>query len=153
MGLRLSTGLRNALMGETGFKGAMDTGVLHIYSGAIPTDADAAEGSGTKLLEITLNGNAFTSGSPTNGLTFNAAVDGMTGKADGETWQGDGLNTLTAAWFRFYANAVDTGVSTTAVRFDGTVGTSGADLLLTSTNVVTGATTTIDTAEFTLPAS
>lgn len=153
MGLRLSTGLRNAIMGSTGFVGAMNDGVIDIYSGTIPADADTTEGSGTKLLRVTVDGGAFTSGAATNGLGFNSAASGAASKADAETWQGEGLASGTAAWFRFYANTVVTGASTTAVRFDGTVGTSGADLILTSTSIVSGATTTIDSATFTLPAS
>jgi len=150
MGLRLSTGLRNAIMGSSGFKGAMDGGVLDIFSGTIPTDADQAEGSGTKLLRITVNGGAFAS----NPLHFAAsAVGGKLSKSDSESWQGDGLADGTASWFRFYDSNDTSGASTTAARFDGTVGTSGADLILTSTSIVNGATTTIDAADFTLPAS
>jgi len=153
MGLRLSTGLRNALMAEIGFKGAMADGILEIFSGAIPANADTTEGAGTKLLRVTIASGAFTSGVATNGLDFDAPAAGVLSKAAAETWSGVGLADGTAAWFRFYSNTVVIGASTTTCRFDGTVGTSGADLLLTSTSIVTSATTTIDTATFTLPAS
>lgn len=150
MSLRLSTGLRAAIMASTGFVGAMDAGVLEIFSGSIPADADSAEGSGTKLLTITVGGGAFAS----YPLHFeSSAPAGVASKSSSETWQGDGLADGTAAWFRFYDSSNTTGASTTDCRFDGTVGTSGADLILTSTSIVTGATTTIDTADFTLPAS
>jgi hypothetical protein len=137
-------------MASTGFVGGMTGGVLDIYSGAIPADADAAEGAGVKLLRITVDHGAF----PANALHFEpVATAGVAEKETTETWQGLGLDDGTAAWFRFYDSNDTPGASGTALRFDGTVGTSGADLLLTSTNIVNGATTTLDTAEFTLPAS
>jgi len=150
MGLRLSTGLRAAIMASTGFVGGMTGGVLDIFSGAIPADADAAEGAGTKLLRITVDHGAF----PANALHFEAtAPAGVAEKSTSETWQGLGLADGTAAWFRFYDSNDVQGASTTELRFDGTVGTSGADLILSSTSIIAGATTTIDTATFTLPAS
>jgi len=118
MTLRISTGLRNALLGTASFKDAMEDGIIDIYSGSQPADADTAE-SGTQLVRITVSSGAFTSGVATNGLEFGTASGGSIAKASAETWSGVGLATGTAGWFRFYANTVVTGGSTTAVRFDG----------------------------------
>lgn len=156
MPLRLSTGLRNAMMSATGgksFAEAMQDGTLHIYSGAQPTTANDPE-TGTLLVKITLASGNFTSGSPTNGLEFGDATGGSVGKKAGEVWSGLAENSGTAGWFRFYANTVVTGAnSTTAVRFDGACGTSGAQCNMGSTSITNGGTVTIDTVNVTLPAS
>lgn len=155
MALRLSTGLRNAIMTATGgksFAEAMLDGTLHIYSGAQPTTADDAE-SGTLLVRVTLSSGAFTSGSATNGIEFGDATSGSVGKKSGETWSGVAIATGTAGWFRFYANTVVTGASTTAVRFDGSCGTSGAQCNMGSTSITLGGTVTVDTVNVTMPAS
>jgi len=156
MALQLSTGLRTAWLGTTAltksFKDMMKDGVIRIYSGSQPVDADAAE-TGTLLVLITLNSGSFTPGSPDNGLEFGDASDGVIAKADGEVWSGVGLAEATAGWFRFYDNNMTTGASTSAIRFDGSVGTSGAQLILSNINITVGATITIDSFQITLPAS
>jgi hypothetical protein len=157
MALRVSTALRNALLGAgTGdngsFKDIMADGVLEIYSGSQPANADAAE-AGTKLLRITESGGAFTPGSATNGLEFGDSSGGSIAKASGETWQGDGITGGTAGWFRFYDNDYDTGSGTDKIRFDGAVATAGAELNLSSTTIVQSATTTIDAFTISMPAS
>lgn len=135
----------------TGFKTAMEDGVIDIYSGAQPADADAAE-TGTKLARITVASGAFTSGVGTNGLSFGTPAAGVVAKA-AEVWSGVGLAAGTAGWYRFYANTVVTGVSTSTCRFDGACATSGSNLNMSSTNVAVGATITIDSASWTMPAS
>ena len=49
----------HAMLGTLGFVGAMQRGVIEIYSGAMPITADAAP-TGTLLGRITNNGTAFT---------------------------------------------------------------------------------------------
>lgn len=157
MALRLSTALRNALLGlaadDGSLKDLMADGIIEIYSGSQPADANAAE-TGTKLVRITVGSAAFTSGVATNGLELGVAASGSIAKAAAETWSGVGLATGTAGWFRWYANTVVTGlVTTTGLRMDGTCGTSGAQLILSSVSIVTGATITIDSFTITLPAN
>lgn len=155
MALRLSTGLRNKMMTATGgasFAEAMADGTLHIYSGAQPTTADDAE-TGTLLVRITLSSGAFTSGVATNGIEFGDATGGAVGKKSGEVWSGVAIASGTAGWFRFYANTVGTGASSSAVRFDGSCGTSGAQCNMGSTTITLDGTVTIDTVNVTLPAS
>lgn len=126
-------------------------GVLDIRSGTQPASADDAE-SGSSLCLITLSSGAFTAGVDTNGLNINDAVAGVIGKYTGEVWSGQGLAAATAGWFRFYDNSKTTGASTTAVRFDGAIGTSGRELNMSNTTISVGGTTTIDTVALTLPA-
>ena len=70
-------------------------------------------------------------------------------------WSGVGLAAGTAGWFRCYANDYVTGLSTTALRFDGTVGTSAstAQLVLPSVSVALSQTITVDTGTLTQPAA
>lgn len=128
-------------------------GVLRIYSGSAPATADAAI-TGTKLVEITLSSGAWVAGAFANGLEFGAAAAGVIAKASGETWSGVGLADGTATHYRFVGNASDAdGVSTTLPRIQGTISTSGADLNMTSTAIVTSETTTISTFTYTLSPS
>jgi hypothetical protein len=132
-------------------KDVFHDGVLRIYSGSQPTDADAAV-TGTLLIEVTESAGAFVHGAFGNALEFGDAASGAIAKAAAETWQGTGLAAGTAGYFRICANPTDNGAaSTTLPRIDGSVGTSGADLNMTSTTVAVGATYTIDTFQFTLP--
>ena len=152
MALRLSTGLRNALLSVASFQDAMAGGVIDIYSGTQPTTADDVE-SGTKLLSVTVGSGAFSPGTATNGLTFAEAVNGSMPKTTSEVWSGVAVASGTAGWFRFYANDKTTGASTTGKRFDGAISTSGAQLNMSSTAITSGATTTIDSFSMTMPAS
>lgn len=130
-------------------------GTLHIYTGSQPADADAAE-TGSKLVEIQVASGAFTPGTDTNGLSWGSGAVGVISKAS-EVWSGTAGATGTAGWFRFYTNAEDTGADGgspfTKIRFDGTVGTSGAQLIVSSTSITDLATVTIDTAALTFPMS
>jgi hypothetical protein len=133
-------------------KDILKDGVLRVYSGSQPADADTAA-SGTLLLEITEDAGAFVAGAFDNGLEFeDDPTGGEIEKASGETWQDTGIAAATAGWFRFYANPTDAGgASTTLPRIDGSVGTSGADLNMSSTSITVGATYTIDSFKLTLP--
>lgn len=99
----------------------LNNGYLRIYNGTQPTNADTAITSQTLLAELRFNATAAPSAS--NGvLTFNAITQDSS--AD---------NTGTASWFRCLASDGST------VYIDGTVGTSGADLNLSTTSIVAGA--------------
>jgi hypothetical protein len=132
-------------------KDILRDGVLRIYSGSQPSSPDAAV-SGTLLLEVSVDAGAFVHGAFDNGLEFGDAADGAISKASGETWQDTGIASGTAGWFRFVGNPTDDGSASTSLpRLDGNVGTSGADLNMSSTAVVAGSTYTIDSFTLTLP--
>lgn len=150
MTVRLSTGLRTLMAGTTGFGTAFANGVIEVRTGAQPSTADGAA-SGTLLGTITLNSGAFTPGSPTNGLTFNAAASGAVTKSG--VWSFVGVAEGVAGWFRLKANAVDGGgTSTSAVRMDGSVASAGSDLNLSNITVAIGSPNTVDSFTFTIPA-
>jgi len=126
--------------------------VVDIYSGSQPAGADSVE-TGTKLARITVSSDAFVAGTATNGLNFDEAAAGVLSKATGEVWSGEGLADGTAGWFRMYDNAAVAGASTTEIRLDGSVATSGGQFNMSNTSITDGGTTTVDSASLTMPAS
>ena len=129
------------------FQQVFRNGVLRLFTGARPSSADDAE-TGTMLCEITLNKGVFVAGQSENGLNVGVigangeikrAIDPATGAV--EKWEVDGVAAGTAGWGRWYANALETGVSTTAVRMDGVVSTSiGSDIVMANgRDIIVGA--------------
>jgi len=128
-------------------------GIIEVYSGTQPTSANNAP-NGTKLITFTLSGGAFTAGSHANGLVMDEESSGTMGILSGDSWEGVAVVTGTATWFRFKGNATDAdGVSTTLIRMDGSVATSSADLVLSTTSIVSGRTYRLNSFDFTMPAS
>jgi len=125
-------------------------GILDIYSGTQPTNADTTE-SGTKLVRVTLASGDFEADTDTNGINLGDSVAGVIGKLSGEVWSGVGLVAGTAGWFRLYDNAVTTGASETAVRLDGAIATTGSQMNMSNTSVSVAGTTTIGTVAITDP--
>jgi len=131
-------------------KDVFKDGILRIYSGTQPTNADTAF-AGTLLLSVTAASGAFVAGAFGNGLEFGAAATGAISK-NAEVWSGAAAASGTSGWFRLMANATDaSGASTSLPRVDGSIGTSGADLNMSSTTITSGQTYTIDTFTLTLP--
>lgn len=131
------------------FSDLFRNGVMRIYPGTQPADADTTEGV-TALVEISLASATFAVGGE-NGINFGAAVAGVLAKAADETWSGVATGTNTAGWFRFYDKNRTTGASTTAIRFDGSIAQSGAQLNMSNTSIVSAGTTTIDSVALTIP--
>lgn len=100
---------------------------LKIYTGTQPATADTAA-SGTELVSMSLPNPCF--------LAASSGVISKTG-----TWSGTASATGTAGWFR-----IENGSN----RLDGTVGTSGQELNLSSVSIVTNGVVTVDTASFTV---
>lgn len=79
----------------------MKHGVIRIYSGLQPANADAVE-TGTLLVTITKEGLTHSTSTGANGLEFlDAAVSGVLSKVTDE-WKGDPAAAGVAGWFRFY---------------------------------------------------
>lgn len=131
MGLRLSPAARNAALDAiTALLNAGGAGTLEIRSGAQPADP-ATAATGTLLATLTLSATAFAAAS-----SQSAALNAVTSATAAATG--------TAGWFRLKTNG-GTGV------VDGTVGTSGAELNLSSTSIVSGGTVSITSGSITLP--
>jgi len=90
-----------------------------------------------------------------NGLSFGDGAAGTLVKAPTETWSGVAVAPGTAGWFRLVSGVVDAGAADatqTLIRLDGSIGTSGQNLNLSTTSIVSGATQTINTFSVTEPA-
>jgi hypothetical protein len=121
MALALSTTLRNDMLDEiTAFAGT--SALLRIYDGSRP----ATGGSATTLLaELTCNASAFAAAASSGVLTLNAITSDTSANATG-----------TATWFRIVTSGA-------TFVLDGNVGTSGSDLNLNTTSIVSGATVAV----------
>lgn len=131
MGLRLSPAARNAAGDAiTALLNAGGAGTIDIRTGAQPTDP-AAAATGTVLATFTLPATAFAAFvSGTGSLNTVAAVPASA--------------TGTAGWFRMKNNA-GTGV------IDGTVGTTGAELNLSTTSITAGGSVSITGGSLSMP--
>lgn len=112
-----------------------NSGKLRIYDGTQPADPDSAIGAQVLLAELTLNATAF--GAAVAGVcTANAITGDVAANATG-----------TATWFRVVKSDGTTKV------FDGSVGTSGANLNLNTVSIVAGATVDVTALTYTQPES
>lgn len=137
--IKLSTGLKTAVMGVYGFRSMMNLGVIEVRSGAQPVMADDAP-SGTLLARITQGGAEFVPG-VSGGLEIQN-VAGTLHKV-GE-WRLVGVASGVAGWWRWKWNAADDdGVSAFYPRVDGAAGES---LVLTAAEIAPA--TDIEIVEF-----
>lgn len=114
MAIAYSTAIRNAMMDAiTTAAGA--SALLRIYDGSRPASGGTAT---TLLAELTCNA-TFAAGASSGVLTLNAITQDASANATG-----------TATWFRIVKSDGTTFV------MDGSVGTSGSDLNLTTTSIV-----------------
>jgi hypothetical protein len=120
-------------------------GVVNLYApfwlGAL---ADGLTVLSTETTLVVTDANFSTGTTAVNGLNFKfPAVAGVLSK-ETTIWQGTAAATGTAGYFRFVAGgSTVSGVGGTDVRFDGSVGTSGADLNLSSTSIASASEQTI----------
>ena len=143
----ISTGLRNHLLGAGSLKDGLDGGVIRIYSGAVPADADASIGAATLLCTVSLNDTG-------SGITLDATPSGGVIQKDaGETWSGTPVATGVASFFRFSGTADAGALSTTEVRAQGTVGTVLTDMIVASTTFTASVLRQIDAFAIGMPAS
>lgn len=150
MALRLSTGLVNEMMGTAGknFRELLQNGWMDIYTGSQPVTADLVE-TGTKLCRI-----SSTCGTAVeDGLKFGTAASGIL-PIGTPAWQGVVAAAGVAGWFRYYGSSGTggaTGSNGTAIRFDGSIGVSGADLNLSHTSLTLSSILTITSVNITQP--
>ena len=100
---------------------ALNSGFIRIYDGSQPATADTALSGQTLLAELVLNADAFPAASA-GLLTANAIASDASANATG-----------TASWARILAS------NGTTVWFDGTVGTSAANVVINSVAISAGA--------------
>lgn len=156
MSVRLSTGCANAFAGggsgDGSFKDVFANAVIAVYTGTQPATADAAE-SGTLLGYISVNGDTFTPGSATNGLTWDDAVNGSCAKPAGTEWSIIPSTTGTVGWARIYANDRTLGESTTTARIDLACGVGAGELRFSTSTLTAGIKSIINTFNVYVPKS
>jgi len=119
MAISFTTAVRNA-RADTITSQIGTSGLLRIYDGTPPASANAALSGNTKLAELALSATAAGAASGAV-LTFSAISNDASADATG-----------TASFYRIYKSDGTTVIS------QGTVGTSGADLNLNTTAIVSG---------------
>ena len=127
MTLGLSTSLRNAML-DAITTAVGTSGLIRIYDGSRP----ATGGTATTLLAQLTCSSTFAAGASSGVLTLNSITADSSADATG-----------TATWFR-----ITTSGGTAVI--DGSVGTSGSDLNLNTTSIVSGANVAI--SSFTITA-
>jgi hypothetical protein len=143
MTIRISTGLRNAVLGEYGVSAMMNLGVIEVYTGVQPFAPDEPP-SGTLVAIVTNNGDSFVPGGAVGALSLKEVTTGALEKSG--TWRLKGVNVGVAGWWRWMWNATDTRESSQYFpRMDGMVGES---LILQYPDIT--ATTDIEVESFTL---
>ena len=137
MAVQFSTAVRNARLDavETNINSTGSNAVtLNIYSGSAPANC-AANTTGTLLASIPLS----TTGSPVDWMA--AAASGA--KSKNGTWTDASADaTGTAGYFRIFASA---SAFANGCEIQGTVGTSGTDMIVNSTSFVAGNSFTVNT--------
>lgn len=131
-----------------GLRGIFKGAKLNLYTGTQPTSPDDAA-TGTLIATISLN-------SGSDGFEFTSAASGVIGKPSGVTWSGVNVasGTQTIGYGRLYETGDSPGSSsTTAARYDFSIGTSGADVNVSSVSAANGATTTFTQLDVTVPAT
>lgn len=91
---------------------------------------------------------------PANGLKFGEPSSGAVSKLASQTWSGVNASSGTAGYYRLYGSVADAGAldsSATYFREDGAIGTSGADMNMTSTALTNGIATAITAFQRTMP--
>lgn len=118
-----------------GVAALLNNGYLRIYSGAQPATGDTAIGAQVLLAELRWNATAF--GAAAAGvIVANAITADSSANATG-----------TAAWFRALKS------DGTSPVYDGSVGTSAADLIMPSTSITAGQVISVNSATLTFPKS
>lgn len=148
MAVRLSTGMVNAA--ANAIKTMYANAVGAVYTGTQPVGSDAIE-TGTLLGYITKDGGPFVAGEAANGLNWEDAVDGVCVKPADEEWAIIPIASGTAGYVRIYDNAMVTGASTSAVRFDLACGVGAGELRFSTTQLVATVKSVINTLSLTQP--
>lgn len=127
----ISAAAANAAMDALG--ALLDNGYLRIYNGTKPAGPGTAITTQTLLAELRFAATAFAAASG-GVLTAEAITQDDSANASG-----------TATWYRALADDGST------AHIDGTVGTSGADLNLSTTTIVAGVPVAVTSYTLTLP--
>lgn len=134
--IKLSTGLRAAMIEDYGLRAMMYQGRILVYSGDQPEDADLAP-TGTLLGRITQGGLVAVPGAQEGGLLLRLSSTTPTLLTHEGNWVFKGAASGVPGWWRFVWNLNDSGVDSPSLpRIDGSV----ADTVLNLPPSITAAT-------------
>jgi len=136
-----------AVPGGSGSSGATGSGWVYVAC-RVPGDKIVISGA-TGDCQVTAA--KLKAGNRGNFLYFNYATGGAISKTV-DTWSGEVATTGVAGYFRIVQDDDDGTSSTSQIRLQGSVSTSGAELNLSNTSLTDGTTLTIDTFSVSLPA-
>jgi len=131
-----------------------DGGATPIITLTAPLSAGAVTwGVTSSSTTITTTDGNFSGGvAPVNGIQWSLGTAGVISNSG--VWSGTVAATGVAGYWRIYGSVVDAyGSSTTAIRVQGTCGTSGADYNMGFTTLTLATTHTVNTGSLTIPAS
>lgn len=138
--LKLSSAGADGMLNGTSIGAQCNTGYIRIYSGTMPTTANAALSGNTMLAEARFAATAFgtpAAGTGTDRQITAAAIAAVTAAA------GDGSNPAT--FFRAFRT------DGTTVVFQGDAGTTTQTMVLNAANIIQGGNVTISSVILTLP--
>lgn len=136
-----STGFKksaNGFSSDVSIKTLLANGVMAIYGGvSMPASGDAAE-VGDLLGLVTKSGLAFTPGEEANGINFDVSTAGLLIRPSDDEWACVPILGGQARYVRIYDNAMVTGASTSAVRFDLAAGVTTGEAIFLNLALVAG---------------
>jgi hypothetical protein len=121
-------------------------GFLEVFAGVQPASPDTNTTGSTLLFTLYSNGTS-------TGLHFDDSASGILTKLTGEVWSGTAGADGTASWFRLKTAGDSGATGTLEERLDGSIATSGADMIMSNTLVVISSLQSCTTFQLTLPAS
>jgi len=122
---------------------------IYVMSRILGLDFTLADGGGTITATVDA---AVQAASRSDALSFGKPASGVIAKTTTETWSGAAVATGTAGYFRLVTSDDDGTDSSTALRYQGVVATSGGELDVATVSLTSGATYTIDSFSITFPA-
>lgn len=129
----------------------VDLATVNVFASVTANATVTINGGSSSTLGGTGSANAGVAGN--NTLNFQVAANGAIAKTT-DAWKANATANGTAGWFRYVAGGHTVGGnSTTDIRFDGSIATSGGDLTLSSLTITANAVQTINTFTVTVPAS
>jgi len=146
MALKVSTGLLNHLLDTGSLKGALDGGFIKYYAGSVPASAnDVITGGHTLICTLSVDATGA-------GLNFDAlAADGVISKDITQIWRGVNVASGTPTFYRHVATGDTGALSSIQKRLQGAIAVAGAQINLTNTGLVAGASETLDFYVVNLP--
>ncbi len=149
--IRLSTGLRSALVLDAGIGAMMNGGIIRVYGGTQPATPDDPAAT-TLLATITTEGKTFVPGADTVGAGLLLAFVPPSALVKNGIWTLKGVNNGTATWWRWFWSQSDSNLQSTYFpRIDGGVG-EGLSFNLQSTEITAATEFDIDSFQLVFPA-